>query len=501
MSDISGERSNQFTHGSILWPLLTLALPLTATQLLQVAYNLTDTFWVGRLGADAVAALSFSWPPIFLLVSVGGGMTNAGTILIAQNTGAGNDDRLGHVAGQTVGFVGLLSVAVSMLGVVFAPQLLHAIGTTPGTKVHELAVTYTRIVVLGMPFTFGFYVFMALLRGWGDTKTPMYLMVLSVGLNIVLDPFFVLGFTGNPLFGWFGLGGLQRSLFTTTGFGGFGVAGAAVATVLSRGIAAVIGFWLLFGGRVGLHLALDDLRLKFETVEKILRIGVPGAIDQSTQSIAVIVMTALLATVSTDAVAAYGIGTRFISLVWLPTVAMGMSVETVVGQNLGNGRRNRARRTVYIAVAILGVAFLVAGVLTFWFARPIVGLFITGAGSDAIIDQGATFLRIVAPTWIIMAAYHMMNGAFYGSGSTRMAMGIAVTSLWGVRAVIAVVAILVFSFGAVGAWYAIAVSNVTAAVAGAFFFFRGRWLEDVLEADSTEGPDSDADSGRLTDSQ
>ncbi len=503
MGDTSDERSTKFTQGAILWPLLALALPLTATQLLQVAYNLTDTFWVGQLGAAAVKALSFSWPPIFLLVSVGGGMTNAGTILIAQNTGAGNDDHLGHVAGQTTAFVGLLSIVFSILGFVFAPQLLTAIGATPGTNVHELAVTYTRIIVLGMPFTFGFYVFMSLLRGWGDTKTPMYLMVFSVVLNIVLDPFFVLGFTGNPLFGWFGLGGLQQSLFSITGFSGFGVTGAAVATVLSRGIAALVGFWLLFGGRVGLHLALADFRLNATTVEKILRIGVPGAIDQSTQSIAVIVMTALLATVSADAVAAYGIGTRFISLVWLPTVAMGMSVETVVGQNLGNGRRDRARRTVYIAVAILGVAFLVAGVLTFWFARPIVGLFITGPGSDAIISHGATFLRIVAPTWVIMAVYHMMNGAFYGSGSTRMAMGIAVTSLWGVRAIVALVTILVLGLGAVGAWDAIALSNLTAAVVGAFFFFRGRWLEDVLEENSTgdTGSKADADSGRLPDSR
>ncbi len=150
---------------------------------------------------------------------------------------------------------------------------------------------------------------------------------------------------------------------------------------------------------------------------------------------------------------------------------------------------------MYIAVAILGVAFLVAGVLTFWFARPIVGLFITGPGSHAIIDYGATFLRIVAPTWVIMAVYHMMNGAFYGSGSTRMAMGIAVTSLWGVRAVVAIVAIFVLGLGAVGAWYAIALSNVTAAVAGAVFFFRGRWLENVLEDDST-GEKTDPDGSR-----
>ncbi|WP_436927614.1 MATE family efflux transporter [Halosimplex amylolyticum] len=492
MTNPASDQSSRFTEGAIIWPLLTLAGPLTATQLLQVAYNLTDTYWVGRLGAEAVSALSFSWPVVFLLISLGGGMTNAGTILVSQHVGAGNDDRLAHVAGQTIAFVGLLSVGVSVFGFTFAPQLLGLIGATPGTTIHELAVTYLRIIVLGMPFTFGFYVFMALLRGWGDTKTPMYLMALTVGLNILLDPFFVLGFTGNPLFGWVGLGDLQGWLYARTGFAGFGVAGAAVATVLSRAVAAVVGLWLLFGGRVGLHLAVDDLLLQSETVRKIVGIGGPGAIDQSTQSIAAIVMTALVATVGTDAVAAYGIGNRFVSLVWLPTVAMGMSVETVVGQNLGGGHRDRARRTVYVAIAILGTAFLVASGLTVWFARPIVGLFITGPEADRIIAYGATFLRIVAPTWVVMASYHMMNGAFYGSGSTRMAMAIGVTALWGVRAVAAVVLVVGFSLGATGAWYAIALSNVTAAIAGAVFFFRSSWLDNVLGDGSADDATSDS---------
>jgi putative MATE family efflux protein len=493
MTGTSSDQSDRFTRGSIVWPLLALAGPQTATQLLQVAYNLTDTFWVGRLGADAVSALSFSWPLIFLLISLGAGMTNAGTILISQNVGAGNDDRLGHVAGQTIAFVGLLSVGMAALGTVFAPQLLQAIGAPAGTAVHDLAVTYTRVIVLGMPFTFGFYVFMALLRGWGDTKTPMYLMALSVVLNIVLDPFFVLGFAGNPLFGWVGLGGLQASLFTATGFAGFGVTGAAVATVISRAAAAVVGLWLLFGGRVGLQLNWRDLLLESETVAKIIRIGAPGAIDQSTESVAAIVMTALIATVGTDAVAAYGIGNRFISLVWLPTVAMGMSVETVVGQNLGKGHRKRARRTVYVAIGILASVFIVAAVVTVWFARPIIGVFIAGPEAGPIITHGAAFLSIVAPTWAIMASYHMMNGAFYGSGSTRMAMGIGVTTLWGVRALIAVLLVLVFNLGATGAWYAIAVSNVTAAVAGAFFFFRGGWLQDVISDGSIENPVQEGD--------
>jgi len=491
MSDDPEEHASRFTEGPIVWPLLALAGPLTLTQLLQVAYNLTDTFWVGRLGADPVTALSFAWPIVFLLVSLGAGMTNAGTILVAQHSGAGNDDRLGHVTGQTMAFNALLSVVVAAFGFAFAPQLLQAIGATPGTAVHEQATTYLRIIVIGMPFTFGFHVFMAVLRGWGDTKTPMYLMVFSVGLNVVLDPFFVLGFAGNPLFGWLGLGGLQATLHGATGFGGLGVAGAAFATVLSRALAAVVGAWLLFGGHVGLKLAAADLLPERETIEQIVRIGTPGAIDQSTQSIAAIVMTALVATVGADAVAAYGIGNRFISLVWLPMAAMGMSVETIVGQNLGGGHRYRAKRTVYVAIAILATVFVAASALTVAFAEPIVDVFITGEGSDAVVEHGGTFLRIVAPTWAIMAVYHMMNGACYGSGSTRLAMIVGVTTLWGVRALAAIALVLVLGFGATGAWTAIALSNVTAAIAGAYVFSRGWWLGDVL-GDSSPSTTDDA---------
>ncbi|CCQ34412.1 phosphonopyruvate decarboxylase protein [Halorhabdus tiamatea SARL4B] len=490
MTQTTDDRSDRFTDGSILWPLLALAGPLTVSQLLQVAYNLTDTFWVGRLGADAVSALAFAWPLILLLISVGGGMTNAGTILVSQHVGAGNDDRIGSVAGQTLAFVGVLSIAIAAVGALAVPYALDIIGTTPGTAIHAQAVAYARIVILGNPFTVGFFVFMALLRGWGDTKTPMYLMGFSVVLNILLDPVLVLGFVENPLFEWLGAGSVQETLYSITGFAGHGVTGAAVATVFSRAVAAAIGLWLLFGGRVGLQLSIDDLRLHVETVGKIVRLGVPGAIDQSTQSVAAIVMTALIATVGTDAVAAYGIGNRFVSLVWLPTVAMGMSVETVVGQNLGAGHRDRARRTVYVAIAILAAAFLLVGAVTFVYARPIVGLFITGPDAATIVDHGATFLRVVTPTWLAMASYHMMNGAFYGSGSTRLAMGVGVTTLWGARAAFAALFVLVLSLGAIGAWSAIALSNVTAAIVAAIVFFRGDWLADVIsDAGGRKEPD------------
>lgn len=486
----STDQAEQFTDGAILGPLLALAGPLVASQLLQVAYNFTDTFWVGRLGADAVSALSFSWPLVLLVISVGGGITNAGTILVSQNTGAGDDERVTHIAGQTLAFVSLLAVGLSVLGVALAPQLLALVGTTPGADIHRLAVTYTRIVFLGLPFTFGFFIFQSLLRGWGDVTTPLYLVTGSVVLNIVLDPFFLLGFDGNPLFVWHGLDSLQAWLFTVTGFAGFGVEGAAVATVISRGVAAAIGLWLLFSGRTGLHLTLADLRLRLETVRRLLRLGVPASIDQSTQAVSVTIMTALAALAGANAVAAYGIGNRFTTLVWLPTVAMGMAVETMVGQNLGDARPDRARRTVYVAVALCATIFLGVSAATVWFAQPIVTLFITGQEADAVVRYGVDYLRIIAPTWVVMAVFHIMNGAFYGAGSTRLSMVLGVGTLWGMRATLAIGLVVIVGFGATGVWYGIALSNVIAAIAGGVCFIRGRWSENVLENDQAQLADT-----------
>lgn len=479
----AAEQSKRFTEGSLLWPLLTLAAPLMATQLLQVSYNLIDTFWVGRLGPDAVSALSFSWPLVFLIISIGGGITNAGTILVSQNTGAGNDERARHVASQTLAVVGLLSIVFSVLGVVFSPLLLQTIGAPPGTKIHHFAVTYTRIIFLGLPFTFGFFMFQSVLRGWGDATTPMYLMAGTVTLNVLLDPVFILGFEANPLFGWIGLEGVQRSLFAITGFAGFGVEGAAVATVLSRGIAAGVGLWLLFSGHVGLSLSLFDLKPQPSTIRKVIEIGAPLSIEQVTNSISVIVMTALIALTGTDAVAAYGIGDRYQSLVWLLTVAMGMAVETVVGQNLGTAKPDRARRTVHLAVAVVGTIFLVISALTVWFARPIVSLFITGEGSAAVVRHGVDFLRTVAPTWILMATFHLMNGGFCGAGLTRLSMVLTISTQWGLRAVIAAVLILGIGLNATGAWYGIALSNVVAVIVGTAVFLWGRWTENIIEDD------------------
>ncbi|MFA1611335.1 MATE family efflux transporter [Halobellus rubicundus] len=479
--DSGGRRAVNVTDGPLLKPLVVLSLPIVLTNLLQVAYNLADTFWVGRLGQDAVSALSFSWAIVFLIITLAAGFTVAGTVLVAQNKGAGNLDRISAVAGQTIAFVIGASVLLSVVGYALAPWLLRLIGATPGTEVFALSVTYTRTMFLGIPFVFGFFIFQSLLQGWGDTRTPLYLMLLGVVLNVVADPFLILGFQDNLLFEVAGLTALQADLFAATGFTGFGVQGAAIATIASRGLGAVVAIGLLLSGRVGIHLAPRDFVPTRETIRKIVRIGGPASIEMSTQSLGVTVVTALVALAGADAVAAYGIGTRVTSLVVLPALGLARGTETIVGQNLGAKQPDRAKQSVVASAAITAVVLAVVSVIVYLGAAAIVDVFITGPDATRVVAVGAEYLRIVGATYAFLGVFHVLQGAYRGSGSTRLAMIFGVLGLILLRVPPAYVLLAWFDLGATGVWYGIALANVAMVLISGLYFRRGTWTDGVIE--------------------
>jgi putative MATE family efflux protein len=471
-------RDVNVTDGELLKPLVILSLPIVLSQMLQVGYNLADTFWVGRLGQEAVSALSYSWPLVFLMISVAGGFTVAGTVLVAQNKGAGNDDRVDYAAGQTIAFVAVVAAVFSVLGYVLTPSLVSLVGATPGTVEYALSVEYTRTIFLGVVFMFGFFIFQALLRGWGDTRTPLYLMALGVALNVILDPFLILGFDQNVLLSGLGLDGLQSWLYATTGFEGFGVQGAAIATVFSRGVGAILGMYWLVSGKVGIHLSLSDFKLDPTMVKRIVSLGAPSSVEQSTRALGITVLTALVAFAGDDAVAALGIGNRLNSLVFLPALGLARGTETVVGQNLGTDQAERAKRAVGYSSGIVAVVLALAGAVAYLFAEPITAVFIPGAPD--VIAIGGDYLRIIGPTFLFIGVFQVVQGAFRGSGSTRTAMVFAILSLWVFRLPPAYVFMEWLGMGATGVWYAIALSNVLAMLATALWFLRGTWAESVI---------------------
>jgi putative MATE family efflux protein len=345
-----------------------------------------------------------------------------------------------------------------------------------------------------MPFLFGFFVFSALMRGYGDTRTPMYVMFISVLANVVLDPFFIFGFEGNPLLSWIGLAELEATLLSVTGFTGMGIQGAALATIIARGAGTVIGLYLLFGTGIGPAVNFSHLRPDVSFIRDIVRLGTPSMVEQSTSAMAMVTLTAIIVMFSEPVVAAYGLGNRIVSLVFLPAMGLGRAIDTMVGQNLGADRDDRAARSVWLAASTGAGVMLVVAVIAVTLTDPIVSVFL-GDVPDApeTIELGVEYLRIRSAEFAFIGITQVMLGAFRGAGNTKIAMFISILTLWVGR--VGSVSILVFllDWGATGFWVGMAMGNILGAIVAVPWFLRGTWREKYIGDDavgeSEVGPD------------
>jgi putative MATE family efflux protein len=478
---------SDITEGALARPMLELAWPMVVIQLLQVAYNVADTLWLGRYSADAVGALSLAFPLIFFVISVGGGFTTAGSILVAQYTGADSEGSAGKAAGQTLVFVGAVATSLAVAGFFLTADLLGLLPASVETaaQVVPLAEQYMEVFFLGMPFLFGFFVFSALMRGYGDTRTPMRVMAVSVAVNVLIDPVLI--------FGW----GPAPEL---------GIEGAALATVFSRGVATVIGLYLLFVTGAGPRVGRGDLVPDFGVIWRIVRVGVPSALEQSTSALAMITLTAMVATFAPAVVTAYGLGNRLVSIAFLPAMGLGRATNTMVGQNLGADKPERAERAVWLAAKVAAGVLLVAGVIAALFPEPIVGVFMTTGTEQAAltIEYGSDYLRIRSVEFLFIGIFQVLLGAYRGAGSTKTAMVFSVVALWLGR--VPTVYYLAFEagMGPRGVWIGMALGTIVGAIAAAAWFTRGTWKRTVIEDDDEgdEGDDGgDAAEGAPTDAE
>ncbi len=483
--DTQSSDDKSITEGSLTRPLIRLAWPIIVIQLLQVTYNIADTIYLGRYSTDAVGALSLAFPLIFLLIAVAGGFTTAGAILVAQYTGAKGDKSAGLVSGQTVMSVGIFSAIIGVVGYYYTRPALELLPSDPTTSqdVVPLAADYMEIIFLGMPLMFGFFVFSALMRGYGNTRIPMFVMVVSVFVNIFIDPILIFGFEENPIFRWTGLTGVESSLANATGFTGLGIEGAALATIIARGIGTGIGLWLLFFTDVGPAVEIAHLVPDLEFIKDIVRLGTPSMIEQSTNALAMVTLTAIVVTFTPPVVAAYGLGNRLISLVFLPAMGLGRAIDTMVGQNLGANRADRAAAVTRIAASTGAGVMLLVAVVAVTFTEPIVSVFISDGIEDAAetIALGVEYVEIRSIEFAFIGITQVILGAFRGAGNTKTAMVISFISLWVGRVGSVYTLTFILDWGVTGIWTGMAVGNILGAIVGVIWFSRGTWKERYIK--------------------
>ncbi len=449
---------NSLTEGSIIRSILTLSVPIIFANILQTAYQLTDTFWVGRLGSDAVAAVSISFPIIFLIISLGSGLAMAGTILVSQFKGEENKKAVDHITSQTLILVLNISIVLAIIGYFLSPfivELMHA-----EKEVFDGAVSYLKISFIGMVFVFMYMVFQSLMRGVGDVKTPMYIVMGTVLLNLIFDPLFIFGYGFIPA---------------------FGVSGAAVATIATQGLAALIGLVILLKGKHPIQLHLNDLLPDIPLIKKMFSIGFPASIEQSVRALGMTAMTFLVASFGTMSLASYGIGVRILSFIIIPALGLSMATSTLVGQNIGADKVQRAEQITRLSSRIGFLVLTIVGAITFYFAAPIAELFIPD--EPGTIAESSLFIKIMAPTYGFIGIQMAVNGAFRGSGNTMISMILSIVSLWVLRFPIAFFLSRYTDLESTGIYISFPVANIIAAVITMIWFARGTWKQKKLTHD------------------
>ncbi|MBS3817120.1 MAG: MATE family efflux transporter [Candidatus Thermoplasmatota archaeon] len=470
------DQREEILSGPIVKTLLILALPVMVSSAMHTAYNIADTFWLGKLGSAEVGAPTAAWPVIFTFLAIGMGFSTAGVSLISQHTGAGGTEKANEAAGQVFGFILIIGVATGVIGFLAAPLILKLVGTPP--DVFPLATSYLRIVLLSMPFIFVYISFRFLLRGIGDMVTPMLIRGFLVVLNMILDPILIFGIPNI-----FGSGYSIPPL---------GVTGAAIATAVARTLAAIVGIYLLFNDRVDINLSLKDLKLKFRWIKQIVKIGAPATLARAGSAVGFIFLFALVAIFGEKAVAAYGIGRRVIHVVTFAIWGFAAASMTMVGQNVGAEQTKRAENIVKKAIIVaLVIMFTVSAVLVI-FREPVMRFFIN---DQPVIDEGARYIAIFALTIPFFGVYRIFDSTFRGTGHTVPAMGLSLFRIWGTRILLsATLALSTLSLGiitldiglglgVVGIWYGMAASNLLIAGLSYLYFFSGRWKKKTIKTE------------------
>jgi len=445
-------KRNNLIEGSVFRSLLALSVPIIIVQLLHTAYQLTDTFWVGRLGANAIAAVSISFPVIFLLNSLAGGLTMAGNILVAQYKGKENREAVNYIAAQTLLAVTVVALLLSVVGYLISPYLIGLMGVEEAVFID--AVAYLKISFLGIIFMFLSFIFQALMRGVGEVKIPMYIILATVLLNLFLDPLFIFGWKIIPA---------------------MGVAGSAWATIITQGISALAGLFILFRGKKEISLNLSDLKFDFSLIKRMFALGLPASIEQSTRSFGLMIITFLVATFGTTIVAAYGIGARMLSLIIIPSMGLSMATSTLVGQNVGAGKIDRAGKIIKVS-ALAGFVFLtLAGLFMFLFAEVLCSFFVPG--ETETIQLGSAYIKIMAFSFGFIALQMVMTSVFRGVGMTFTAMILSVAILWGLELPLAFILSKYTGLAETGLWLSLPIANILGAAISVFWFWRGSWKE------------------------
>lgn len=444
-----------FTKGSIPRHLLNFSLPLFLGNLLQTLYNTVDTIWVGKfLGRNALAAVSVSFPIIFILISLATGITMATTVLIGQYKGAQDEKMIKKTVDNSLLLLTIASIVVTVVGIVFHKSILRLMNTPP--ELMDLASGYLNIIFLGLIFSFGYNSLGAVLRGLGDSKTPLRFLFYTTVINIVLDPIFI-----------FGLGPVPK----------MGINGAALATIISQAISFFLEVRHINNTSRLLNISLKDLKMDLNLTKKIIQIGLPAGLQQTVVALGATVVMSLVNSFGSSTVAAYGAATKIDSFSFMPSMSVGLATSALAAQNIGAGKYDRVSETLkWASLMSIGISIFMM-FLVFMFPRQLLMLF---TSDNLILNKGVKILKILGISYIPFGLMWVSNGIIRGAGDTVVTMFISIFTLWCVRLPLAYFLSKYTVLGSNGIWTAMTISSTLSGITSMTYYKSGRWKKNLV---------------------
>ncbi len=437
------------TQGKESSLILKFALPMLVGNVFQQMYNVVDSIIVGNfIGKEALAAVGASFPIIFAFLSLIIGIASGSTIVISQYFGAKNIEKVKRTIDTLFIFLFFASILISIIAIIFSEDIFIFLKLPE--EIIPQATTYFNIFMAGVIVSFGFNGTSAVLRGLGDSKTPLYFLIISTFFNIGLDLLFVI------VFKW-------------------GIAGVAIATLIAQGGAFLTAIIYLNKNHKIIRFSFKNLIFDRDIFKKSIRIGLPTGIQQTFVALGMMALIGIVNTFGTNVIAAYSVATRINSLASLPAMNFAAALSTFVGQNLGAKKTGRVKAGFIATFKMSSIISLTVTAAVLLFGNYIMGLF---TNDQEVIRIGKEYLMIVGSFYIVFSAMFAISGVMRGAGDTIIPMFTTLISLWVIR--IPGALILSKHFGEKGIWWAIPIGWVIGLILAYIYYLTGNWKKKVV---------------------
>lgn len=438
-----------FTNISIKKAIFYLSIPMILEMVMESLFAVVDIFFVGKLGVHAVATVGLTESVLTIIYSIAIGLSMAATAIVARRIGEKKPKEASAAAFQAILVCSLFAVAVAVLGVVYAKQMLALMGGEP--EVIELGYRYTQIIFGGNVCVMLLFLINGIFRGAGNAAVAMRTLWIANAINIVLDPILI-----------FGLGPIPA----------MGLEGAAWATTTGRGIGVIYQFYILFNGKSIIKFYWDSLKMNWKTVWTIVKVASGGMGQFLIESASWIFLMRIISESGSVALAGYTIAVRIIIFALLPAFGLSNAAATLVGQNLGALQPGRAEKSAWLAAHLTAIFLGFCAIIFIAGAGFFIGIF---NQEEGVIAVGTMGLTIICLGYVFFGYGMVMSQSLNGAGDTKTPTIINLAILWGFQIPFAYLLAKTFGLGATGVFIAIAVSHSLHAVVSTWVFNRGKW--------------------------